>query len=369
MLDEVHVNFESTETIDLDKLRLDEISQTGSFVVLEKTSVGKLLSAIPMPVVLVTMPDARVRFMNDMAKDVLKEFSLAIDDSIFKLIKLNVQSLQRALNKLFVTRKQQRLESWITGEQSNKWVRIHLRSLRLSSERLALVLIEDLTHEKDALGQKARELKTQNQLLHAEVIQRRKVEAKLRQAWAGTIRALAKMSEMKDPHTAGHQRRVARLTAAIAEKMGMTGQETNVVTIAAEVHDIGKLSVPVELLSKPSSLSEAEYGILKEHPRRGCEILEEAQIPKTIIEAVLQHHERLNGQGYPLGLEGRSIVLGARIIGVADVVEAMSSQRTYRPARGLNEAAKEISRNKGVLYDSTVVDACMKVLTSGFRFQ
>ncbi len=159
------------------------------------------------------------------------------------------------------------------------------------------------------------------------------------------------MSEIKDPHTAGHQQRVAKLTAAISEQMGVSEQERNLIVIAAEVHDIGKLAVPVELLSKPGSLSEAEFGILKEHPRRGCELLEEAHIPKTVIEAVLQHHERLNGQGYPEALKGNSIGLGARIIGVADVVEAMSSQRTYRPARGLNQAAKEISKNKGMLYD------------------
>jgi HD-GYP domain-containing protein (c-di-GMP phosphodiesterase class II) len=290
-------------------------------------------------------------------------------DSIFNLIKMDVQSLQRALNKLFVTRKQQRVEAWITGGSKSKWVRIHLRSLRLSPERFALVLIEDLTHEKEALGQKAKELKNQNELLQTEVVQRRKIEAKLKQAWGGTIRALAKMSEMKDPHTAGHQRRVAKLTAAIAAKMGVREQEKNLITVAAEVHDIGKLSVPVELLSKPSRLTEAEYGILKEHPRRGYEILEEAQIPKTIFEAVLQHHERINGQGYPEALEGASIGLGARIIGVADVVEAMCSQRTYRPAHSLTDAAKEISSNKGVLYDTKVVDACIKVLMDGFRFQ
>jgi putative nucleotidyltransferase with HDIG domain len=322
-----------------------------------------------MPVVLVTMPDARVRFLNQMANEILKEFPLVLGDSLFNLVKMDVQSLQRALNKLFVTRKEQRLEAWITGGEQSKWVRIHLRSLRISSERRALVLIEDLTHEKEALGQKARELKSQNQLLQAEVIHRRKIETKLRQAWGGTIRALAKMSEMKDPHTAGHQRRVAKLTAAIAEKMGMKEQERNLIAVAAEVHDIGKLSVPVELLSKPTGLSEAEFGILKEHPRTGCEILKEALIPKTIVEAVLQHHERINGQGYPQALKGYSIGLGARIIGVADVVEAMSAQRTYRPAPGLNQAAKEISKNKGILYDANVVDACIKVLMSGFRFQ
>jgi putative nucleotidyltransferase with HDIG domain len=297
-----------------------------------------------------------------------REASLVIGDPLFKLIKSDVQSLQRALNKLYVTRKQQRFETWITGGENSKWVRIHLRSLRLTSERLALILVEDLTYEKEALGQKARELQTKNALLEAEVIQRRKIEARLKQAWSGTIRTLARMSEIKDPHTAGHQQRVARLAGAIAQKMGVREQDKNLIVIAAEVHDIGKLTVPIELLSKPSGLSEAEFGILKEHPRRGCEFLEEAQIPKSVTDAVLQHHERINGQGYPAGLKGYNIGLGARIIGVADVVEAMSSQRTYRPARGLNQAAKEISKNKGVLYDPKVVDACIKVLIAGFRF-
>jgi HD-GYP domain-containing protein (c-di-GMP phosphodiesterase class II) len=359
-----------TETIDLDRLSLDDVSQTGSFVLqsMERTDLGKLLSALPIPVVLITMPDALIRFLNPTAGQFLEDFSLAMGDSLFNLIKLDVKNIQRALNRVFVTRKQQRLEAWLADGEKSKWVRIHLRSLRLSSERLALVLLEDLTHEKEALAQKTTELKKQNHLLKAEVVQRRKIESKLRQAWGGCIKALAKMSEMKDPHTAGHQRRVASIATAIAEKMGMKEQERNFIAIAAEVHDIGKLSAPVELLSKPSGLSEAEFGILKEHPRTGFEILEEARLPRTIAEAVLQHHERINGEGYPQGLKGYNIGLGARIIGVADVVEAMCSQRAYRPARGINEAAKEISRNRGILYDAKVVDACIKVLMGGFRF-
>lgn len=371
MLDEAYRQSEPTETIDLNRLGLDDVSQTGSFVLsgLQRTALGKLLSAMPMPVALVTMPDAHVRFLNPLANEMLEESTLAMDGSLFNLVKVDVRNLQRALNKLFVTRKQQRLEVWITTGQKSKWVRIHLRSLRLSSERLALILIEDLTHEKEALSQKARELERQNQLLRTEVLHRRKLETKLKQAWAGSIRALSKMSEVKDPYTAGHQRRVTKLAVAIAERMGQEAQQRNLLAIAAEVHDIGKLSVPIELLGKPSSLSEAEYSILKEHTRTGYEILREAQIPKTIAEAVLQHHERINGTGYPQGLNGYNIILEARIIGVADVVEAMISPRPYRPSRGLREAAKEISMNKGILYDANVVNACIKVLVNGFRFQ
>jgi HD-GYP domain-containing protein (c-di-GMP phosphodiesterase class II) len=371
MLDDSYENSEPTETINLHRLSLEHLSQTGSFVLsdLERTTVGKLFSAIPMPVVLVSLPDANVRFLNKAATDILEAPSLLVGSSLFKMVRVDVKGFQRAVNKLFTTRKQQRLEVWITAGQKSKWVRIHLRSLRLSSERLALVLIEDLTHEKRVLSQKATELERQNQLLHAEVAQRRKIETKLKQAWGGCIRALSKMSEIKDPHTAGHQRRVTRLAVAIAERMGLKEFAKNSLAIAAEVHDIGKLSVPVEILSKPSGLSDAEYGILKEHPRTGYDILREAQIPKTIAETVLQHHERINGKGYPQALKGNSIVLEARIIGVADVVEAMSSQRPYRPSRGLKEAAKEILQNKGILYDSDVVDACVKVLVNGFRFQ
>ena len=334
-----------------------------------RTALGKLLSAMPMPVALVTMPDAHVRFLNPLATEMLEESTLAMDSSLFNLVKVDVRNLQRALNKLFVTRKQQRLEVWITAGQKSKWVRIHLRSLRLSSERLALILIEDLTHEKEALNEKAKELERQNQLLRAEVIHRRRLESKLRQAWAGSVKALSKMSEIKDPYTAGHQQGVTRLAVSIADTMGQKEQQRNLLAIAAEVHDIGKLRVPVELLGKPGSLSEAEYSILKEHPRTGYEILRQAQIPKTITEAVLQHHERMNGTGYPQGLKGYNIILEARIIGVADVVEAMCSPRPYRPARSLREAAKEISMNKGILYDANVVDACIKVLVNGFRFQ
>lgn len=371
MRDDSYELADPTETINLQRLSLEHLSQTGSFVLndLERTTVGKLFSAIPMPVMLITLPDAGVRFLNQMARDILEQHSLAVNGSLFNMVKVDVKGLQRAVNKLFTTRKQQRQEVWITAGQKSKWVRIHLRSLRLSSERLALVLIEDLTHEKRVLSQKATELERQNQLLHEEVTQRRKIEAKLKQAWGGSIRALSKMSEIKDPHTAGHQRRVTKLSIAIAEGMGLKEFAKNSIAIAAEVHDIGKLSVPVEILVKPSDLSESEYGILKEHPRVGYEILREALIPQNIIDAVLQHHERINGSGYPQGLKGNSITLEARIIGVADVVEAMSSQRPYRPSRGLKEAAKEVLQNKGILYDSDVVDVCVKALVNGFRFQ
>jgi putative nucleotidyltransferase with HDIG domain len=187
-------------------------------------------------------------------------------------------------------------------------------------------------------------------------------QSELQKAMDGVIHAMSLVVEIRDPYTAGHQRRVAELAKAVAREMGLSEWQMMGVHVAGLLHDVGKVAVPTEILSKPGKINKYEYSIIKNHCQVGYDILERIDFPWPVTRAILQHHERLDGSGYPEGLSGGDIVLEARILGVADVVEAMSSHRPYRPALGLDSALEEISQAKGVLYDSTVVDACLKLL-------
>lgn len=184
---------------------------------------------------------------------------------------------------------------------------------------------------------------------------------KLRRSLKGTIHALVLAVEMKDPYTAGHQRWVAELACVIAKDMRLSGEKIEGIRMAGLVHDIGKLSVPAEILNKPSQLTGTEFDLLKAHPQVAYDILKAIDFPWPVAQIVLQHHERMDGSGYPQGLKGDDILLEARILTVADVVEAMSSHRPYRPALGIDKAMEEIRKNKGKLYDQDVVAACLRV--------
>jgi PAS domain S-box-containing protein len=192
---------------------------------------------------------------------------------------------------------------------------------------------------------------------------------KLKKALDGTVLAVANTVEMRDPYTAGHQRRVAQLACAIAQEMGFPAERLEGMRVLGCLHDIGKIAIPAEILSKPTRLSEMEYSLIKDHPRVGYEIIKDIDFPFPLAQGILQHHERLDGSGYPLGIAGPDIILEARILGVADVVEAMASHRPYRIALGIGQALEEIFRNRGILYDPEVVDICKKLFTEeGFSF-
>jgi PAS domain S-box-containing protein/putative nucleotidyltransferase with HDIG domain len=176
-----------------------------------------------------------------------------------------------------------------------------------------------------------------------------------------TVKSLSNVIEARDPFTAGHQKRVAHLVSAIATDMGLTPTEIEGLNLACLVHDIGKISIPAEILTKPSALTPLEVAMLRSHAQIGFDILKPLIFPWPVAQFVLQHHERLDGSGYPNGLKGDDICLGARIIGVADTVEAMSSNRPYRPALGLDAALNEITNNRGILFDPRVVDICLNL--------
>ncbi|MDO9508317.1 MAG: PAS domain S-box protein [Thermovirgaceae bacterium] len=186
-----------------------------------------------------------------------------------------------------------------------------------------------------------------------------RMSEKLKKALVGTIQAMARTVDVRDPYTAGHQRRVAGLAAAIAAEMHLSPETIEALTMAGFVHDIGKVSIPSEILSKPGRLSLFETDVIREHPRHGYEILKEVESPWQLGEITYQHHERMDGSGYPSGLRGEAIMLEARILAVADVVEAMVSHRPYRPSLGVEAALEEIEQNRGILYDPAVVDACL----------
>jgi len=189
----------------------------------------------------------------------------------------------------------------------------------------------------------------------------------LRKTVEGTIHTIAATVEARDPYTAGHQTRVADLAAAIASEMKLTDDQVEGIKMAGIIHDLGKVQIPAEILSKPGKISELEYKIIQTHPQVGFDLLKEIEFPWPIAEMVLQHHEKMDGSGYPQGLKGDEIMIEARILAVSDIVEAMSSHRPYRPAHGIEEALAQIKQDKGTLLDPDVVNACLKIFKEGYQ--
>jgi putative nucleotidyltransferase with HDIG domain len=181
----------------------------------------------------------------------------------------------------------------------------------------------------------------------------------------GAIQAIHRMIEIRDPYTGLHQRRTADLARTIAHEMNLPLETINGIRMAGLIHDIGKIAIPAEILSKPTRLTEVEFFLIKSHPLVGYQILESIDFPWPIAQIVLQHHERMDGSGYPNGLSGDGIIIGAKILGVADVIEAMASHRPYRAALGLDAALEEISSKSGSLYDPAVAKASLRLFKEG----
>ena len=218
-------------------------------------------------------------------------------------------------------------------------------------QSVVLVVCEDITERKRAEERSEESLRQLERLL------------------GQTVETLAAVVEIKDPYTSGHQRRVVQLASAIAQQMGLPSDQVETLRVAGLLHDIGKIQVPSDILSKPGTLSAAERSIIQTHSEVGCRLLKGISFDGPTAEIVLQHHERMDGSGYPNHIKGTDILLEARILGVADVVEAVSSHRPYRPAFGLEYALTEVSALSGVLYDPAVVDACLAVFQTGeFEF-
>ncbi len=225
-----------------------------------------------------------------------------------------------------------------------RWVRINSADIPYGGHRSRVGTMFDITESKLASEEISKYLRQLQSMTY------------------GTLEVVAKMVELRDPYTAGHQRRVGLIAAEIGHELGFDDMKCQQLKWAGMVHDIGKIAVPVEILSKPTKLTPLEYDLVRVHAQRGYDILHELQFPFPIAEIIWQHHERLDGTGYPQGLKGEQISLEARILAVADVIESISSHRPYRPALGIETALAEINEHAGTRYDPKVVEATVRLV-------
>nr|WP_269471041.1 HD domain-containing phosphohydrolase [Sulfurivermis fontis] len=261
------------------------------------------------------------------------------------------------------------LEAMAAGEQVGDGV-LTLRWIRKDGTLIWTeqrnTLLYDETGRLVALEGIARDITARKQVED----ERKRIGESLQRSLVQTIQAIAVTIEKRDPYTAGHQQRVAELATAIAGEMGLPEEQREGLRLGALIHDIGKIYVPAEFLNRPGHLSDTEFEIIQSHPVMGHDIVKGIEFPWPVAQMVVQHHERLDGSGYPKGLKGDEILLEARILAVADVVEAMASHRPYRAALPLEEALVEIERFRGVRYDPVVVDACLRLFREkGFTWQ
>jgi PAS domain S-box-containing protein/putative nucleotidyltransferase with HDIG domain len=231
----------------------------------------------------------------------------------------------------------------VSKNKEVKIVKANTVNIGINKEVVEVGILKDITEHKNT-----------------EVELKESVE-KLQRTFEMTINALVTAVETRDPYTAGHQKRVTDLACAIANEMGLAKDKIEGVRLAGTIHDIGKIQIPYEILTKPTSLSKIESVMIKMHPQVGFDIIKEIEFPSPVAQTVLQHHEKIDGSGYPAGLSGDEILIEARIIAVADIIEAMSSHRPYRPALGIDAALSEAIKFKGIFYDPEVVDACLKL--------
>lgn len=286
-----------------------------------------------------------ITFCNAATVEQLK--SLGIDDDPRLFLPSDMGQILQAMN-LDMPEERRRLQRQVTIGKRIFAAEVHL----MPRHKSARVYTRDVTDRHEA---------------EAEI--RTNIE-KLSRMMEGIVNALASASELRDPYTAGHQKRVSQLACALADEIGLTGDQLESVRVAATLHDIGKMYVPAEILTKPGRLAPVEMSIIKVHPEAGSNILKPIDFPWPVAQIVHQHHERMDGTGYPKGITGEAIMKEARIIAVADVVEAMASHRPYRPALGVERAISEIKNAKTGIYDPEVVAACLMLFNArGFEFK
>ncbi|MCF7793699.1 MAG: tetratricopeptide repeat protein [Candidatus Cloacimonetes bacterium] len=300
---------------------------------------------------------------------------------------LEQQGVKSAL--AFAVKFKQRLIGFVSFEnfsKTHKWQTEDFALLSLFSETIGLFFerkeMEDRLRNANSLlerrvSERTQELANANQELQLEIAERKRAQQdlndsyhRLKKAMEETVNALISAVEIRDPYTAGHQLRVATLSREIGLAMGLGKEQLDSIRIAAILHDIGKIYVPTEILTKPARLTETEYSMIKNHPLAGYDILKTIDFELPVAKIVYQHHEKINGSGYPQGLAGNEIMLEAKIVNIADVVDAMISQRPYRNSQGIDEALAELRRNAGLLYDEDIVQVCIDLFNNrGFQFE
>ena len=251
-----------------------------------------------------------------------------------------------------------------TKGSRNVWLEVHEAPVLENGKVPGMVgSLTDITARRRA------ELESQQTMAALKIVNEdlRSARDRIQGTMEATIRTIARTVEVRDPYTAGHHRRVADLAQLIAEEMGLEDELVKAIELAAVIHDLGKIQVPAEILSKPGKLTEIEFGLVKTHPEVGYRLLKDIDFPWPLAEIIHQHHERMDGSGYPRGLKGEMITLESRIIGVADTVEAMSSHRPYRAALGIERALDQIRNDRGTFYDAEVVDACLNIFARGYE--
>jgi putative nucleotidyltransferase with HDIG domain len=237
--------------------------------------------------------------------------------------------------------------------------------------------MKNIEKKKDQLVEELQEIREKITELEKVKVKCNQLEKELKQSYKKLKKfmesiayVITEIVEIRDPYSIGHQQRVSKLAKAIAQEIKLPQDKMEGTRIASLVHDIGKVNLPTEIVSWPGKLIDVEFNLIKNHPKVGSDILKKVDFPWPIAEIVLQHQERIDGSGYPRGLKGAEILIEAKILGVANVVEAMSSNKSYRPALSIDEALAEISNNKNILFDSQVVDACLRLFKEkGFKFK
>jgi len=237
--------------------------------------------------------------------------------------------------------------------------------------------MKNIEKKKEQLIEEVQEMHEKVVELEKKVVKDNRLERELQQSYEklqkfieGIAYVITEIVEIRDPYLIGHHQRVSKLATAIAQEMKLPQDKIKGVKIASLVHDVGKVNLPTQIVSKPSKLVEVEFNLLRNHPRTGYEILKKIDFPWPIAEIVFQHQEKIDGSGFPRGLKGGKILIEAKVLGVANVVEAMSSYKSYRPALSIDEALAEISKNKNILFDPEVVDACLRLFKEkGFKFE
>ena len=302
-----------------------------------------VIEAVPAAIYEATLPDLRLSFF---------------DSKIRKLIGIDFVQFNSGLFNWYEQihlKDKARVKQHILKAAQEQASTFQLEYRMYHADGKALVWLEDNgTIEYDSTG---KALRIYGALININA--RKEAEDKLLESFEATIKAVSLALEKRDPYTAGHQHNCARIAKAIAEQLNLSDDMIKGIYQAAAIHDIGKIYLPSEILNKPSKLSSAEFGLIKTHAQVGCDIIKDVKFPWPIANAILQHHERLDGSGYPSGCRADEICLEAKVLAVADVLDAMSSDRPYRKGLGLNAALAELKKNAGIIYDKDIVNVTL----------